>query len=67
MDNDNWNEDDELLDDDLSQKNVRKLKGKDRKRKFREIEKIKEKQRLRRELSEINDAYFESDLNALFN
>ena len=69
MDNTNWDELEDFDDNDLSQKTAKKAKSKERKRKFREIEMIKEKHSLRRELSELDDLYSDSEsrLNSVFN
>lgn len=59
MANNDWNKFDDLDDDDLNQKLSKEAKSKYRKRKFREIEMIKEKHRLGRELSELDDSFFD--------
>jgi hypothetical protein len=56
MDNENWNEFDALEVQELAQE--RKAKIITRKRKWREIESIKEQRRLRRELSEYEYAHY---------
>ena len=50
MNNDFWNEDDVYDDEDLTRPD-KKGKGSDRKRKWREIELIKEQRRLSRDLA----------------
>ena len=66
MNNKSWNDYNDFDDDDVSPQITKKVKTKERKRKWREIETIKEKQRLYRELSEFNNSNLESDFIAVF-
>jgi hypothetical protein len=56
---------DDLLEDDENTTSERRGR-KTKKRKWREIEVIKEKQRLRRELIEYNEFTYEDDIAAIF-
>ena len=56
MDNENWNEFDILEEQELIQEKKNKIKV--RKRKWREIENIKEQRRLSKELSEYEHSHY---------
>lgn len=56
MDSEDWNEFDVLEEQELAQEKKAKIKA--RKRKWREIEEIKEQRRLSRELSEYEFAHY---------